>query len=88
MAYLFYAQEEETPITASALSLRLARVPISSLRPSSFPYLLFRDELLSRFGERGHFSSDSIEMKRLPPPKVGDEASFPAALSEEAKKQV
>lgn len=88
MAYLFYAQKEETPITASALSLRLARVPISSLRPSFFPYLLFRDELMSRFGETGHFTSDPIAMKRPTPPKVGDEASFLPALNSEAKKQV
>jgi hypothetical protein len=62
-AYLEYSPHRRSPETPTQMGLKLARVPIVKMRPEPFPYRVFREQLLARYGDTGHFDFDPISLK-------------------------
>ena len=62
-AYLEYSPHRRSPETPTQMGLKLARVPIVKMRPEPFPYRVFREQLLARYGNTGHFDFDPISLK-------------------------
>lgn len=65
-AHLEYSPDHTMPQTEAQMSLRLARTPILAMQPDNYPYKVFSDELLKRYGETGHFRFDTVAMKPMP----------------------
>jgi hypothetical protein len=63
-AYLAPSAHARTPETPTQMGLKLARVPIPKMRPDPFPYRVFRDQLLARYGDTGHFDFNPVSLKR------------------------
>ena len=62
-AYLEPSPHSRTPETPTQMGLKLARVPIVKMRPEPFPYKFFREQLLARYGDTGHFDFNPISLK-------------------------
>jgi hypothetical protein len=62
-AYLEPSPHRRTPETPTQMGLKLARVPMLKMRPEPFPYRVFRDHLLARYGDTGHFDFNPISLK-------------------------
>lgn len=54
-SYLYNPRGNPLPAHDRLLSLKLARTPISALKPFIFPHRALQEELERRFGESGHF---------------------------------
>jgi len=63
-AYLAPSAHSQTPETPTQMGLKLARVPIPKMRPEPFPYRVFRDQLLARYGDTGHFDFNPVSLQR------------------------
>jgi len=59
-AHLSYSPENRRAKNQTEMSLQLARTPILAMKPEPFPYKVFSDQLLKRYGETGHFKFDMI----------------------------
>lgn len=62
-AYLEPSPHSRTPETPTQMGLKLARVPIVKMRPEPFPYKVFQNQLLARYGDTGHFDFNPISLK-------------------------
>jgi hypothetical protein len=65
-AYLEYSPHRRSPETPTQMGLKLARVPILKMRPEPFPYRIFKEQLLARYGDTGHFDFDLDSLSRTP----------------------
>lgn len=62
-AYLEYSPHHRRPETPTQMGLKLARTPMVKMRPEPFPYRVFSDQLLARYGDTGHFDFNPIALK-------------------------
>lgn len=56
--HLRYSPKNRCAKTQTDMSRRLARTPILAMKPGPFPYKVFSDQLLLRYGETGQFKFD------------------------------
>jgi hypothetical protein len=61
--YTVYSDAHHFPITEAQISMRLARIPILSMKPEPFSYKVFSSELKRRYGDSGRFDFDPFSKK-------------------------
>ena len=56
--FLTQYEIESRDVTQTEMSLKLSRVPILVMKPESFPYRAFSEELKKRYGKTGKFAHE------------------------------